>query len=230
MTFEGTSGDLKIALGRIYLKIQQSVTRLGEQHNIEGLVYNPLVTYGYARAARRSAPIVAESIRARWPDVKTCIDCGCGLGHYVEALRSYGVAIIGVEYSQRYRRRCARKGLDVSAWDLTRPSPIPGGPDRFDLALSIEVAEHVPATYAEAFVEYVGGASDRVLLTAAPPGQGGTGHVNEQPKSYWIERFATRNFLYAEEETAWFAETWTRNGAMGYLGRNAMVFRRVATK
>jgi hypothetical protein len=42
--------------------------------------------------------------------------------------------------------------------------------------------------------------SDRILFSAAVPGQGGTGHVNEQPHAYWIERF--RRLGYDTDE-AW---------------------------
>ena len=114
----------------------------------------------------------------------------------------------------------------ILPWDFSAPSFSTWPRKAFDLALSIEVAEHVPEMYAEAFVRYLSHASDLVLLTAAPPGQTGTGHVNEQPKLYWINKFLECGYGYSEEDALWFSRRWTEGGAMGYLGSNVMVFKR----
>ena len=65
---------------------------------------------------------------------------------------------------------------------------------RFDLAISLEVAEHLPAASADTFVASLAGLSDFVLFSAAVPGQGGRHHVNEQWQEYWGERFARLGF------------------------------------
>jgi hypothetical protein len=57
-----------------------------------------------------------------------------------------------------------------------------------------EVAEHRDARHADTFVENLTSASSTVFLTAAEVGQGGLNHVNEQPNSYWIEKFDHRGF------------------------------------
>src|SRR5690606_35475831 len=69
---------------------------------------------------------------------------------------------------------------------------------RFDLSISLEVAEHLPESRADVFVDNLTRLSDAVLFSAAIPGQGGTGHVNEQWPTYWIERFAARGFRLAD--------------------------------
>lgn len=61
---------------------------------------------------------------------------------------------------------------------------------RFDLAISLEVAEHLSRQRAAAFVEDLTKLSDLVLFSAAIPYQGGTEHVNEQPLSYWVKLFS----------------------------------------
>jgi hypothetical protein len=65
---------------------------------------------------------------------------------------------------------------------------------RFDLAISMEVAEHLPASRAATFVEDIAKAADVVLFSAAVPGQGGDNHINEQWQSYWVRRFAAVGF------------------------------------
>ena len=50
----------------------------------------------------------------------------------------------------------------------------------FDLAISLEVAEHPPEEFAEPLVERLVTAAPFVLFSAAIPEQGGIHHVNEQ--------------------------------------------------
>lgn len=71
-------------------------------------------------------------------------------------------------------------------WDLEKRITV----DRkFDLAISLEVAEHLSEQRAASFVEDLTKLSDLVLFSAAIPYQGGTEHVNEQPLSYWVKLF-----------------------------------------
>ena len=69
------------------------------------------------------------------------------------------------------------------------------GGKRFDLAMSLEVAEHLSPKRAESFVEDLTKLSDVIMFSAAVEGQGGTHHVNEQYMPYWVEKF--EKFGYA---------------------------------
>ena len=57
---------------------------------------------------------------------------------------------------------------------------------KFDLVLSLEVAEHLPSECAEAFVESLVNLGPVILFSAAIPYQGGENHVNEQWPEYWV--------------------------------------------
>lgn len=61
---------------------------------------------------------------------------------------------------------------------------------RFDLAMSVEVAEHIPAEYADTLIRSLTSLSDVIVFSAALTGQGGIYHVNEQMPEYWAELFA----------------------------------------
>jgi hypothetical protein len=61
---------------------------------------------------------------------------------------------------------------------------------RFDLAMSLEVAEHLSTGAAKQFVETLTQHSDIVLFGAAFPGQGGQNHINEAWCNYWAYMFA----------------------------------------
>lgn len=66
---------------------------------------------------------------------------------------------------------------------------------KFDLAISLEVAEHISKKSAEIFVENLTKLSDNIVFSAAIPNQGGTGHVNEQWQSYWAEKFMDKGYI-----------------------------------
>ena len=77
------------------------------------------------------------------------------------------------------------------------------------MVISLEVAEHIPEKFADHFVRtLITMAKKAVVITAAPPGQGGTDHVNEQPYEYWIDRFNLAGASYSRELTEAFRNEW----------------------
>ena len=94
------------------------------------------------------------------------------------------------------------------------------------LAVSIEVAEHIDPELEDKFLDWIT-QGDRTLLTAAPPGQGGEHHVNEQPKEYWIERMSDRGFVYDGILTRkWQAAARKHTSNCYWVVKNAMYFER----
>ena len=67
-------------------------------------------------------------------------------------------------------------------------------PNRFDLAICTEVAEHVKRESAAILVESLAQAADVIAFGAAIPMQGGHGHINEQWPSYWRALFAKSGY------------------------------------
>jgi hypothetical protein len=98
----------------------------------------------------------------------------------------------------------------------------------FDVVVSIEVAEHLPGIVADRYVDLLTRLSRVVVFTAAPPGQGGADHVNDQPPSYWVTKFQQRGFEHAEELSHRWRESWKAAGDVeSWYYKNLMVFRRV---
>ena len=61
---------------------------------------------------------------------------------------------------------------------------------KFQCAMSIEVAEHIMPDQSENFINnLVNAATDLIVLTAAPPDQPGTYHINCREYSFWIDGF-----------------------------------------
>lgn len=127
---------------------------------------------------------------------KSVVDIGCGPGVYLIPFKPES-KVLGVDGSPK-AGQALEPGEFVSAdfrKDWTLPADYDGdGPKRFDLALCIEVAEHLPPDRADYLVSLLASAAPIVFFSAAQPGQGGTLHLNEQPREYWLEKFAARGF------------------------------------
>ena len=85
----------------------------------------------------------------------------------------------------------ADRAIRLIRTDLNKPIECD---ERFDLAISLEVAEHLRQETADIFVRSLTDASDLVLFGAAVPGQGGTDHINEQLPSYWATKFISLGY------------------------------------
>lgn len=157
---------------------------------------------GSARSARATWPLVSELLAPRIP--LSVVDIGCGDGSWLaEAMREFNTNdIVGVDGG--YVSRSGALRIPQSAFlacDLaTQVREIPGRLGRrFDLATSLEVAEHLPAGAADHLVDALVQLAPVVLFSAAIPGQGGDSHVNEQWPDAWVRRFAGRGFRPVDE-------------------------------
>ena len=115
------------------------------------------------------------------------IDIGCGTGVWVKEFVQAGVSdVIGVDGAYV---PLAERQIDADRFieaDLTQPLSLG---DRRDLAICLEVAEHLPTHASQTLVDSLVDAAPAVFFSAATPGQGGTDHINEQWPDYWITKF-----------------------------------------
>lgn len=143
---------------------------------------------GARRSAQVVVPLVLRLVRP-WH----VVDVGCGQGTWLAVFREHGIEDVwGIDgaYVDRGHLEIPRERF--LPWDLTHPLRL----DRsFDLAVSLEVAEHLPASSARVFVESLAALAPVVLFSAAAPYQGGQSHVNEQWPAYWAELFAARDYV-----------------------------------
>jgi SAM-dependent methyltransferase len=137
---------------------------------------------GSVRSARVVVPILLDLFGPR-----SVLDVGCGIGTWLSVFADHGLDdLVGLDgpYVDRSMLRMAPDRFRQI--NLIEPVRLDR---RFDLVMSVEVAEHLPATAADTFVESLTRHGSIVAFSAAVPFQGGTHHINEQWQSYWVERF-----------------------------------------
>lgn len=143
------------------------------------------------QGARASAQVLIGHVFP-WLTPSSVLDLGCGRGVWLDEWRRAGVTdICGVDGDYVNRATLAIPEDSFRPEDLTRSLQFQ---KRYDLAQSLEVGEHLPTAASDALVDSLTAGADRILFSAAVPGQGGEFHVNEKPLSFWQEKFAARGF------------------------------------
>ena len=153
------------------------------------MTYNPVVFKSFHDMAVEDAPGVCRALEEVFPSAHRYADIGAGSGAFASELKRRGREVVACEHGLFGRLFARRQGVDCRPFDLHRVPPSDLGREA-DIAYCFEVAEHVGPDLSSRLVEFVASRAPVVVFTAARPGQGGIGHVNEQPADYWIERFA----------------------------------------
>lgn len=123
---------------------------------------------------------------------ESLVDFGCGVGTWLNAAKDQGVReALGFD-GKWIMEKSVRLGPGEFRYENLETTIELEHP--FAMAMSLEVAEHLDARHAATHVHNLTRAADRVLFSAAIPGQGGTHHVNEQWPGYWAERFHEEGF------------------------------------
>jgi hypothetical protein len=145
------------------------------------------LSYNSLESADVVVPIVLEFVQP-----ESVVDFGCKHGEWLSVFRSHGSSrLLGFDQRKRISYGLVIDEREFRAVDLRQRVTLD---ERFDLAVCIEVAEHLPAGAAGPLVETLTSAAPVVLFSAAIPDQGGHGHLNEQPRQYWIDLFAGHGF------------------------------------
>lgn len=143
---------------------------------------------GVANSASVTVPIITESLNPR-----SVVDLGCGDGGWLRAFRESGIKdILGIEgeYVKDIETQIPKEYYQYHNLETEFKSD-----RKFDLAVSLEVGEHLSSGAAGIFVESLCNLSDIILFSAAIVGQEGTMHINEQFPEYWAKLFKNRGYV-----------------------------------
>lgn len=166
----------------------------------------------------------AAHILIKYFHPKSVIDIGCGVGIYLKEFEKSGVDILGFDGSPEAIKN-SLVGDKIKLHDLNKPLILN---KKFDLCLSIEVAEHLEKEYSDVLVNSLIKLSNTIIFTAAVPGQGpvSIGHINEQPHEYWIEKFKNNNFFYQNELTEKIRQEMIEQKVVWWVTNNLMIFKK----
>ena len=121
-----------------------------------------------------------DALRAIFPDEfpNSVLDVGCGSGSWLAAALELGAKdVVGVEGAKIDAELMRVDAGSVKRADLATPLDLGR---KFELVLCLETAEHLEAAHASTLVDGLARHGNRILFSAAVPGQSGMGHVNCQ--------------------------------------------------
>ena len=149
--------------------------------------------YKYIDAGSSASAQVISKILLNSMQIDSLLDVGGGNGVWARewlAAGTHDVLCIDGDYVNL--GQLAIPATAFQARDLAEPFDLQR---RFDLVESLEVAEHLPESSADTFIDNLVTHGDVVLFSAAVPNQGGEHHVNEQPPEYWRTKFKKRGYV-----------------------------------
>jgi SAM-dependent methyltransferase len=185
------------------------------------MLSEPYTTSFFARlrkGATRSAEVIVPLVLQLLP-VRNVVDVGCGDGSWLMVFQKHGVReVLGIDGEYIDRNHLQIPHECFLARDLTKSfalDPV------FDLAISLEVAEHLPTECAPAFVESLTKLAPVVLFSAAIPFQGGDHHVNEQWPDKWATLFREHSYLPID---CIRKRVWANEAVEWWYAQNTLLF------
>jgi SAM-dependent methyltransferase len=175
---------------------------------------------GSRRSARQIVPLILQLV-----ECSSVIDVGCGSGEWLAVFKEFGVEeVLGIDGAYVDPNILQIPSEHFLARDLSKALNLE---HRFDLAMSLEVAEHLSHECAEIFVSSLTRLSEVVLFSAAVPFQEGTNHINERWPEYWVRLFRQNGFvvidclrreLWEDDDVDW----WYRQNSLIFVNETAL--------
>ena len=141
-----------------------------------------------ARSAKQITRLLIDVL-----SIQSVLDVGCAQATWLSIWQQLGIKdFVGVDGDYVDRDRLEISLDHFIPQDVSKPFHLQR---RFDLVQCLEVAEHIPAEQAATLIDNLTRHGACILFSAAPPGQGGEYHVNEQTYEYWRDLFRARDFI-----------------------------------
>lgn len=174
---------------------------------------------GSLRSGRKYATYIYSLLKPT-----SIADIGCGRGAWLKAFREAGATSThGIDGEWNQEVNMLDSHMTYIQADLKNLNP---STEKYDLAISLEVAEHLPRNSADNFIRVLCSFSDAIMFSAAYLAQGGTNHLNEQPHTYWAKMFRANDFnvydilrpvFWGDDEVEW----WYRQNTFLYIRKGS---------
>ncbi|WP_310378313.1 class I SAM-dependent methyltransferase [Flavobacterium sp.] len=165
-------------------------------------------------SARQIVPLFLSYFKAN-----TVLDVGCGLGTWLKIFEENQCEVFGIDGNYVQIQDLVIDANKFKPYNLNLAYNLE---KKFDLVISLEVAEHILPENAQTYIDSMCLHSDIVLFSAAIPGQEGTLHYNEQYNEYWVALFAQNGFqcidflrheIWNNDKTSW----WYRQNILIFI-------------
>jgi len=130
--------------------------------------------------------------------IDSIIDIGCGRGAWIKAfchefdIKKPTEDAMGIDGPWNYGKDLAEE-FNFLPYNLDECQNLPLN-RRFDLAISLELAEHLSPRSSQSLVDALCKLSDVIIFSAATRNQAGVGHINEKYPSHWASIFLSNGF------------------------------------
>ena len=158
-------------------------------------------------------------------DFHSVLDVGCGNGFLLRRFVAAGRRAEGIEGSE-----AVLAVLEPELRTHIRIADFTAATGSWDLVCCVEVAEHIAPARSDDLVESLARVTGSTLyFTAAPPGQGGVGHINCRPHADWLAAFEGHGLRLDAAATGGVREALHGLARAPWLAGNGLILRRQPT-
>lgn len=187
--------------------------------NYDSEFYNN-INEGSLKAARIIVPLIIDLFSP-----KSVVDFGCGTGSWLSVFKNNNIPnIIGLDFGSLTHDQFETPKNSFMKVDLSEYIDLN---QRYDIALCLEVAEHLPENKSRNLIGNLIRHSDIIIFSAAIPGQHGRNHLNCQYPSYWKNIFSQHMYLCFDpfRKLIWNDSSipfWYRQNILVYVSRKVI--------
>ncbi|WP_312090332.1 methyltransferase domain-containing protein [Chryseobacterium sp.] len=152
---------------------------------------------------------------------KSVIDIGCGVGNFLREFVKNDISDIRGVDGEWADLKEIENNIGQNNFVSFNLNNVYNPNKKYDLAISLEVAEHIDKLYADNFVQTLVNCSDNIVFSAAIPLQGGQNHINEQWNEYWVEKFEKHGYKLVDFLKPYF---WDNDNIFWWYKQNILFF------